>query len=75
MNKNQLLDDLCDYSLKIFKQYFEEKKEKLSDNMVSQFENFAHIAELKSKLRQEIKDKIENIYYIFTINNEDELDL
>ena len=75
INKNQLLDDMCDYSLKIFKQYFEEKKDELSENIVIQFANFSHIAELKSKLRQEIKDKIENIAYIFTKNNEDDLDL
>lgn len=75
INKNQLLDDMCDYSLKIFKQYFEEKKDELSENIVMQFASFSHIAELKSKLRQEIKDKIENIAYIFTKNNEDELDL
>ena len=56
-------------------QYFEEKKDELSENIVIQFTNFSHIAELKSKLRQEIKDKIENIAYIFTKNNEDDLDL
>ena len=75
MNKNTLLDDLCDYSLKILSKYFEEKKESLSKDMIEQFEQFSQIAEIKSELRSKIKDKIENIAYIFTKNNEDELDL
>lgn len=75
MNKNELLDDLCNYSLKILSKYFEEKKDSLSEDIVSQFQQFSHIAKLKSDLREQIKDKIENIAYIFTINNEDELDV
>ena len=75
INKNELLDDLCNYSLKIFKQYFEEKKDKLSEDMISQYQEFSHIAKLKSDLRNQIKEKIENIAYIFTLNNENELDI
>ena len=75
MNKNELLDDLCNYSLKILSKYFEEKKDSLSEDMVSQYKEFSHIAKLKSDLREQIKNKIENIAYIFTINNEDELDV
>jgi len=75
INKNDLLDDLCNYSLKIFKQYFEEKKDKLSEDMISQYQEFSHIAKLKSDLRNQIKEKIENIAYIFTLNNENELDI
>ena len=75
MNKNELLDDLCNYSLKILSKYFEEQKDTLSEDIISQFQQFSHIAKLKSTLREQIKDKIENIAYIFTINNEDELDI
>jgi hypothetical protein len=75
INKNELLDDLCDYSLKIFKDYFEEYKEELSEDIISKFKNFSHIAKLKSQLRKEIKDKIENIAYIFTKNNDNDLDI
>ena len=43
---------------------------------VSKYEEFAHIADIKSELRNQIKEKIENIAYIFTINNNDnELDI
>ena len=41
---------------------------------VSKYEEFAHIADIKSELRSQIKEKIENIAYIFTINN-NELDI
>jgi hypothetical protein len=75
INKNELLDDLCNYSLKILSKYFEEKKESLSDDILSQYKTFSHIAKLKSELRNEIKEKIENIAYIFTKNNEIELDV
>lgn len=75
MNKNDLLDDLCDYSLKIFSEYFEEYKGELSEDIISKFKSFSHITKLKSQLRKEIKEKIENIAYIFTINNENELDV
>jgi hypothetical protein len=75
INKNELLDDLCDYSLKIFKDYFEEYKEELSEDIISKFKSFSHIAKLKSQLRKEIKDKIENIAYIFTKNNDNDLDV
>jgi hypothetical protein len=74
INKNELLDDLCNYSLKILSKYFEEQKNKLSDDIITQFQQFSHIAKLKSELRNQIKEKIENIAYIFTINNENELD-
>ena len=66
---------MINYSLKIFKQYFEERKENLSEKIVSEFESLAHLAKIKSDLRKEIKNKIENIAYIFTKNNETELDL
>lgn len=75
MNKNDLLDDLCDYSLKIFSEYFEEYKGELSEDNISKFKSFSHITKLKSQLRKEIKEKIENIAYIFTMNNENELDV
>lgn len=64
INKNDLLDDLCDYSLKIFKDYFEEYKGELSEDIISKFKSFSHIAKLKSQLRKEIKNKIENIIKI-----------
>ena len=35
INKNDLLDDLCNYSLKILSKYFEEKKDNLTDKHVS----------------------------------------
>ena len=75
INKNELLDDLCNYSLKILSKYFEEQKDKLSEDIITQFQQFSHIAKLKSELRNQIKEKIENIAYIFTINNENELDV
>lgn len=74
MNKNELLDQLCDYSLKIFGKYFNEKKDTLSEDTVSQYHEFKQLAKLESELRIQIKKKIENIAYIFTINNENELD-
>lgn len=64
INKNDLLDDLSDYSLKIFKDYFEEYKGELSEDIISKFKSFSHIAKLKSQLRKEIKNKIENIIKI-----------
>jgi len=74
VNKNELLDELCDYSLKIFGKYFNEKKDTLSEDTVSQYHEFKHLAKLESELRIQIKKKIENIAYIFTLNNENELD-
>jgi hypothetical protein len=69
MNKIDLIDDLMKYGYKIFKKFFNERKENLSDNMIDNYCDFedAYILELKT----EIKDKIENIAYIFTINNEE----
>jgi hypothetical protein len=75
INKEDLLNNLCDYSLKIFKDYFEEYKDELPENIKEKYQNFSHIAKLKSQLRKEIKEKIENIAYIFTKNNENELDV
>jgi len=75
INKDALLDDLCDYSFKIFSKYFEEKKEMLPENIHTHFHIFSRVTQIKSELRNKIKDKIENIAYIFTKNNEDELDL
>lgn len=75
LNKSELLDDLCNYSLKILSKYFEEKKDNLSEDTINQYKQFSHIAKLKSELREEIKKKIENIAYIFTLNNEDQLDV
>jgi len=74
INKNELLDELCDYSLKIFGKYFNEKKDTLSEDTVSQYHQFKQLAKLESELRIQIKKKIENIAYIFTLNNENELD-
>ena len=67
INKNQLLNDLCDYSYKIFKKYFEEKKELLDKNIKNHFNIFS--TKIKSTLREGIKNKIANIAYIFTLNN------
>jgi len=67
INKNQLLNDLCDYSYKIFKKYFEEKKELLDKNIENHFNIFS--AKIKSILKEGIKKKIANIAYIFTLNN------
>jgi len=74
INKDELLNELCDYSLKIFKQYFKERKDKLSEDMQCQFENFVNEARFTTDLRCRIKTKIENIAYIFSINNENILD-
>ena len=74
INKNELLDELCNYSLKIFGKYFNEKKDTLSDDVVSQYHEFKQLAQFESELRIQIKKKIENIAYIFTLNNENELD-
>jgi hypothetical protein len=52
-----------------------EYKEELSEDIISKFKSFSHIAKLKSQLRKEIKDKIENIAYIFTKNNDNDLDV
>jgi hypothetical protein len=75
MNKNELLDELCNYSLKILKSYFKERENELHDDIKLQFHNFTNEAKIKSELRNQIKTKIENVAYIFTINNdENELD-
>ena len=67
INKNQLLNDLCDYSYKIFKKYFEEKKELLDKDIEDHFNIFSR--KIKSTLREGIKNKIANVAYIFTLNN------
>ena len=67
INKNQLLNDLCDYSYKIFSNYFEEKKELLDKKIEENFNIFSE--NIKSTLREGIKNKIANIAYIFTLNN------
>jgi len=69
INKNELLDDLYNYSLKILSKYFEDKKESLSDDILLQYQTFLDIVKLKSET---IKKKIENIAYIFTKNNEND---
>jgi hypothetical protein len=69
MNKNELLDDLCNYSLKIFSKYFEEKKNDLSEDIINQYKYFSQITKVECELRNKIKEKIENIAYIFTLNN------
>jgi len=71
MNKNELLEELCNKGLKLFFSYFEEMKESFTDDMRIQFEQFFHVAKIKSDLRKHIKEKIENTAYIFTINNEE----
>jgi hypothetical protein len=75
INKDELLNDLCDYSLKKFTEYFEEYKNNLSDDIKEKYKSFSHIAKLKSQLRKDIKEKIENIAYIFTKNIDLELDV
>jgi hypothetical protein len=48
------------------------------EDIISKFKNFSHITKLRqvaSQLRKEIKDKIENIAYIFTKNNDNDLDI
>ena len=76
INKDDLLDKLTNYTLDIFKQYFEERKDNVGEEMKKQFNHFTLITKLKSQLRKEIKSKIENIAYIFTLNNDDnELDI
>jgi len=67
INKNQLLDDLCNYSYKIFSNYFEERKDLLDKEIGVQFNIFSK--KIKSTLREGIKNKIANIAYIFTLNN------
>jgi hypothetical protein len=74
INKNELLDELCDYSLHIFDKYFNEKKDTLSKDIIKNYHEFKQLAKLESELRIQIKKKIENIAYIFTLNNENELD-
>jgi hypothetical protein len=74
INKNELLDELCNYSLKILKTYFKEREDELHDDIKMQFHSFTNEAKIKSELRNKIKTKIENIAYIFTINNDDDLD-
>ncbi len=73
MNKDELLEELCDYGFKIFKNFFNEKEQDLNDEIKNQFKNFQ--VRLKSEFRKKIKAKIENIAYIFTINNQNELDV
>jgi hypothetical protein len=73
MNKDDLLEELCDYGFKIFKNFFDEKQEELPEDIKSQFKNFQ--VRLKSEFRKKIKTKIENIAYIFTLNNQNELDV
>ncbi len=72
INKDQLLNELCDYSLKIFKKYFEEKKDKLPREIKNQYNVFQ--VRLKTEFKKKIKKKIENIAYIFSKNNDYDLD-
>jgi hypothetical protein len=74
INKNELLDELCDYSLYIFDKYFNEKKDTLSNEVIKHYYEFTQIAQSESRLRLEIKNEIENIAYIFTLNNKNTLD-
>ena len=67
INKNQLLNELCDYSLKVFLNYFDQNKQLLNNEIKENFNIFTR--EIKSKLKDGIKSKIENIAYIFTLNN------
>lgn len=73
INKNQLLDDLMKYGFKIFKQYFNERKDNLSNDIIDNYDDFEET--YKTNLKHAIKEKIENIAYIFTLNNNDELPL
>ncbi len=70
INKNELLDDLMKYGFKIFQKYYNERKDKLSENIIDNYDEFEKT--YKTDLKKEIKDKIENIAYIFTLNNDDE---
>jgi len=74
INKNDLLNELCDYSLYIFDKYFNEKKDTLSNEVIKHYYEFTQIAQSESRLRLEIKNEIENIAYIFTLNNKNKLD-
>ena len=73
MNKDDLLEELCNYGFKIFKNFFEEKQDDLPEDIKCQFKNFQ--IRLKSEFRKKIKKKIENIAYIFTLNNNNDLDV
>jgi len=73
MNKDELLEELCEYGFKIFKNFFNEKKSNLDYEIINQFKNFQ--VRLKSEFRKKIKKKIENIAYIFTKNNLNDLDV
>jgi hypothetical protein len=73
INKDELLEELCEYGFKIFKNFFNEKKSDLDYEIINQFKNFQ--VRLKSEFRKKIKKKIENIAYIFTKNNLNDLDV
>jgi hypothetical protein len=66
INKNQLLEELCDYSYKIFLNFFNQKKDTFNKEIKDSFEIFT--AKIKSSLKDGIKNKIEHIAYIFTLN-------
>jgi hypothetical protein len=70
MNKNELLEDLMNYGFKIFDKYFNERKDNLSEDIIDNYIEFRDV--YIDDLKKEIKDKIENIAYIFTKNNNDE---
>jgi hypothetical protein len=55
------------YGYKIFKDYINERKDTFTEKMITSYNDFekSYVHELKKI----IKDKIENIAYIFTKNN------
>ena len=76
VNKDDLINDLTYYSFKLFKQYFEEKKAELSEDIQANYNIFVGSVKLQDFMKKKIRDKIENIAYIFTKNNNlEELDI
>jgi hypothetical protein len=76
INKDDLLNDLCKYSMEIFTKYFKEKKDDLCEDTVDQYNHLMHfVKKVESELKTEIKKKIENIAYVFTLNNDEKLDV
>jgi hypothetical protein len=64
-NKEVLLEEMLNESFKIFKKYYNEMNEKLSNGEKEQFQMFENI---KFELKEVMKEEIENIAYIFTLN-------
>jgi hypothetical protein len=69
INKNELLDELLNYGYDLFKQFFIERKDELNEEIINYYNKFKESYILK--LKKKIKKKIENIAYIFTLNNDE----